>query len=188
MESSIRDKIYTLDMCCDGLIITANGITALSLNEYKKMHFSRIAKTKQSYRSVLDVILVSLGSKLGFGKPMYSLDEHGMKLIMPMFVTAKIAWGIGFKVERSRDLGNYTQKILQDAMVDANFFEDDNYKVIHEDRVFFMDEKKDQIKVFVEGEVNPLYKPVFVGGLVSDEIERYKSKLVIPEQEDDGEY
>lgn len=184
MESKIHRDIYTAELYCDGIAITVGDMTALSLNEYKKMHFSRISKTKQSYRSVLDVILMSLN----LSKSSYAMDEHGIRLVVPLFISARVAWGIGFKVERSRDLGNYTQKILQDALVSANFFKDDNYKVIHEDKVFFMEEKKDQIKVFIEGEVDPSYTSHFIGQSIAGEVERYKLKFITPDQEDDGEY
>lgn len=184
MESKIKMMCETTKYK-DGVFIKISDMRGVSLNDYKAMHYSKIARMKQNYRSVLDVAL----TQLLFDKSRYEMTEDGLVLKVPLFSSAKIWWGLGFNEERARDLGNYTQKILQDAMVGAKFFQDDNYKIVYEDSVFFMGNKRNCVSVFVLGAISQEYAHAFPtdGKSIADIVDELKTRPIVI-QEDDGEF
>lgn len=109
----------------DGIFFFLDKHLAISLNEFKKMHFSRVAQSRQMYKSAIDYLLLKVLSPNNF-----TVSDKGIKLIKPLFDKCEIKWRLGFKDNRVRDNNNYIQKTLQDAIVDTGIIKDDNYMIV----------------------------------------------------------
>jgi len=112
----------------DGIFFLLDKHPPVSINDYKKLHFARVAQYRQMYKSAIDYLLLKILAKNNF-----TISDKGIKLINPIFEKCEFKWRLGFKEVRLPDNGNYTQKILQDAIVDCGIIKDDNYTIVEED-------------------------------------------------------
>jgi len=140
-----------------GLISDKNGVyfsipmKGTSLNEYKKMHFSTIAQLKGRYKSILDVILVDMIKHNYFDFVDFGIE--GIKMKRSLFNTqVTIEWILNFITPNTRDVANFTQKVLLDAMVATGLLPDDNSKYVKSDKVFFGDKSVDMITCVIQSD------------------------------------
>lgn len=121
----------------------------ISINEYKKMHFGLIKKTKQRYKAILDVMAITYYRK----DAIECFDMDGIYIKSLFETPIHIEWILNHKLNRKRDTGNYTQKILLDAMVWIGLIKDDNEEYVLSDKVYFGHNGKDSITCLLLGDV-----------------------------------
>lgn len=124
-------------------------IKPMSINEYTKLHFSEIAKYRRRYKSILDVCLCSLFSHSNF-----HIVDNGIRFDKPMFDKVELSWVLSFNLPRLRDISNYVQKVMLDALVDTGIVKDDNHLVVVKDttQININKEPLDSILLYMLGE------------------------------------
>jgi len=150
-----KDNYPTLPHIIFGLLEEGGFFVTLpfkgiSLNQYRRMHHGQIKKEKSLYKSILDVILISSIKKNFIGE----FNEEGVKLNSSLFKNEiEIEWILNFKEKNTRDVSNYTQKIVLDAIVKTNIIEDDNSKYVLSDKTVFGTKQIDSITCILMGEI-----------------------------------
>lgn len=123
-------------------------VKPVSINEYTKFHFSQIAKYRKRYKSILDVGVSSLFKHENFG-----IDGDGIHFKEQVFQKVELSWVLTFSLHRLRDISNYIQKILLDALTDTGIVKDDNYTIVTKDSVMISPEKaEDAVLLYMVGE------------------------------------
>lgn len=180
------------DICCglllEGGIFFTLPFLGISLNEYKKMHFGRVAKLKNFYKSMIDVVITMMVNKDKIG----GINENGLFLKKGMFTgQVDVEWLLTFKVKNQRDTANYTQKIFLDAIVWSGIIEDDREKFVCSDKVFFGTTKENTVTCIIRSKKEDqdvtfynMCKIVSYPELLSSFGARMKTIYL---QEDDGE-
>lgn len=150
-----------------GEVLDKNGFyitlpfKGISLNDYKKMHFTKIARLKGQYKSVIDVVCANSVDQKYF--KFENFDGNGLRLSKSVFNTqVDVEWILTFLKTNQRDPANYTQKILLDAIVSAGLLTDDKEKFVKSDKVMFGDKMVDSITCIIQSD--SIDKSMFVDG------------------------
>jgi len=126
----------------DRIVFVYDGL-GISLNHYKKMHYSQIKKYRLRYKAITDMLLLTIV------KPdNYRVVDGGIELVQPLFDSCSVRTTLSFSLKRFRDVENYIQKVLIDGITDTNLLEDDNYTILKESTVTIdPDIREDKIRV-----------------------------------------
>jgi len=124
-------------------------IKPVSINEYVKLHYSEIAKYRRRYKSILDVCVCSL-----FNHNNFRITDTGVVFDKPVFDKVELSWVLSFSLKRLRDISNYVQKVLLDALVDTGIVEDDNHLIVVKDttQININKEPLDSIMLYMIGD------------------------------------
>jgi hypothetical protein len=155
--SSRNDKYPVLPFIGYGLVkdkgfFVALPFRAMSLNEYKRMHFGKVATEKAKYKAIIDVILASCLKKTYIK----SFNEEGISLSKSIFIDKiELEWYLNFLHHRERDSSNYTQKVMLDAIVSTGMITDDSIRYIVSDKATVIGTTIfDMITLVMVGKVN----------------------------------
>ena len=123
-----KDNYSELPEVKYGFLSQQNGIfidlpvKAISVNDWKKMHWRTVANLRARYKAIIDVVVLDL-----VDNGILRMADVGLVVPNQIFVnTLKVCWILSFNQKRSRDCGNYVQKILMDAIVDTGIIKDNN--------------------------------------------------------------
>lgn len=124
-----------------GTIDETNGVyftmpfKPISLNDYKTLHHHRIKKEIESYKAIIDIILVAV-TKKNYIKQ--EVMEDGLSIKESLFFgKIDIKWILTFKNNIARDPSNYTQKMMLDAITRSGVLVDDSEKYVMSDHTMF---------------------------------------------------
>ncbi len=124
-------------------------VKPMSINEYTKLHFSEIAKYRRRYKSIFDVCMCSL-----FNHNNFRIVDTGVVFDKPVFDKVELSWVLSFNLPRLRDISNYVQKVMLDALVDTGIVKDDNHLVVIKDttQINVNKESLDSILLYMFGD------------------------------------
>ena len=124
----------------------------ISINTYRKMHHGAIKKYREQYKAIFDVINIASFKRNYFDK----FNEDGLHLKKPLFLDIiEIEWYLTFLNEQEiHDIGNYTQKIMLDSIVDTGMIKDDSEKYIVKESIKFGIKGFDSITCYMKGIIN----------------------------------
>jgi hypothetical protein len=107
----------------------------ISLNDYKTLHFGRIKKEIESYKSIIDIVMITVIKKIYLSN---EVTEDGLQLKDSLFDDKiDIKWILTFKNNIARDPSNYTQKMMLDALTRAGVLVDDSERYVYSDHTMF---------------------------------------------------
>lgn len=135
----------------DGGFYITLPFKGISLNQYKKLHHGKIKSLRGQYKSIIDLIMVA-SLKKNYIK---EFNENGVKLGGSLFDNKiEIVWVLTFLDTNTRDVSNYTQKIMLDTVVSVGLLEDDNSKFVISDKTMFGSKKVDSVTCLMIGKLH----------------------------------
>lgn len=123
----------------------------ISINTYRKLHHGAIKKHREQYKAIFDVVNIASFKKNYFNQ----FDENGAHLSKPLFTEPiEVEWYLNFlNTQDVHDVGNYTQKIVLDAIVDTGILKDDSEEYVVKESVRFGVKGFDSITCFMKGKI-----------------------------------
>lgn len=121
----------------DGVVFMFEGLIPVSLNVYRHLLPPQVKRARRDYGTLIGSVVIA-----SFNKEYYGLDEFGsgvaIDCVMPLFPgTYDLQWVLGFQTALLRDIPNYSQKIMLDAIVDVGLVKDDNHNYLKSEKVRF---------------------------------------------------
>jgi hypothetical protein len=149
----MKNKKETFSMCGlieEGGIYFTLPVPGISINKYKRMYPRDIAKYKADYIALVSATIVNYLKR----EDIESISGDGLRLKKPLLRgRVRLEWVLTFRTKTIRDIPNYNQKILLDAIVDIGIIEDDNEKFLITEKTMFGHRKFDSITCIFLGEV-----------------------------------
>jgi len=123
----------------------------VSLNQHKQFHHGRVKSLRGQYKSIIDLVVVASMKNIYIRQ----FDENGLILTKPVFDSPiDLVWILTFMAKNTRDVSNYTQKILLDSIVEIGMIEDDNSNFVNSDKTMFGSTKVDSITCLMLGNLH----------------------------------
>lgn len=149
-DKEVKLPVMSCGLIKEGGVYFMLPLLGVSLNTFKKMHHGQVKHKIGVYKSILDIMFLYM-IKNNYIK---EFNKDGI-IVQGKFFSSKIdvEWILTFDSTNMRDVSNYTQKTLLDAVVRSGIIEDDNSKFVKSDKTSFGNKKINSITCLLLGEI-----------------------------------